>query len=191
MGVLERVVVIPLIATLSCAVGVAEAVAAPAPDVEYTQPVSIAFTSPCAAVEYTTAGGWIRLEIIRRAHHDRVTLRVMTSPHLWYWYGYDTTDPEYDPALPTLGDPDWVYDVSGDSRNRVVLVGRPSAAELSGDFTVTSRPDGVVGPSDRTVVHYLITYAVDTEGLTSATVTDLDVTCPDGTFIEDVSFVSS
>jgi hypothetical protein len=192
LGSLLRALVIGVVApALGLSVAAPAAVAAPLPDTEYTQSVSIFYDNPCAGSEFTTSGGWIRLDLTKRVQGDRLTLRATLSPHLWYWYGYNKTDPGYDPTLPTLGDPDWVYDITGSSKDRAVLVGRPSAADVTGEFTVSARAGGEAGPSDGLVVHYVVTYSIDADGMSLATVTDLDITCPNGTFIEDVPFVSS
>lgn len=174
-------------ATLAAALLVPPATAVAAPpqtETTYTnRGVSIVGENPCAENEFLSAGGWIRLDLIKNIRADRVRIRATLLPHLWHWYGWNEADPNYDPAFPTLGDPDWVYAVSGSSRDRLVLEGYPSTGEFVGEFTITGP-----GPSNGLVVRYVVTYGFNAEGIETVQVTRIDFVCPDGTVITNVPF---
>ena len=140
--------------------------------------------NPCAENEFLALGGWIRLDVTRRVQHGQLAaIRATLSPHMWSAAGWDEIDPDYDPAIPNLGDPDWVYAASGSSRDRTELDGQPTSGVLNGEFELSGS-----GPSDGLVVRYAVTYSVNEYGLTSAEITRIDFVCPDKTVVENLPF---
>ncbi len=176
---------------------VARAAAAP-PEREFgvltDHGVTIYGDNVCApTVEFHAALFYVALDLVQNPHRERLSIRAVLSPAVQFshWYGYDKTDPDYDPTIPHLGDPDWVYDLSGSSRSRAFLTltpSAPSSADLEGEFSLTPRAGSVAGPSAGLVVHYVVTYRIDEQGMRTIEVTDVDFTCPDGTFVEEVPF---
>ncbi len=153
--------------------------------------VSIFGDNPCApAEEFHAALFYIGLDLVKHVHNERLSIRAVLSPatQFSHWYGYDKSDPDYDPSIPNLGDPDWIYDLSGSSRSRAVLTSSATSAELEGEFVLMPRAGTPAGPSAGLVVHYVVSYGTDGQGMTTIAVTDVDFTCPDGTFVEEVPF---
>ena len=92
----------------------------------------------------------------------------------WHWYGWRTTDPEFDPTVPHAGDPDYVYALSGSSRARASIESLPGSTLLEGQLRVSG-----TGPSAGLTIHYAVEYIH--ADFISAEVTARFAECPDGT----------
>jgi hypothetical protein len=168
-----------MVAVLGIAALVAPAVAKPvAETIHTTHGVSAELYNPCSADEYLALAGYLELETIRRnTTSGGVSLRATIRPleGTWHWFGWNTTDPDFDPAVPRVGDPDNVYAVSGATRVRGTIDQLPGSVLLSGSLTVTGS-----GPSNGITIGYTLEYVIDADGMASAEVTDLTITCLDG-----------
>jgi hypothetical protein len=141
--------------------------------------VSLYLYNPCAADEFVSAAGYLELQTVRRSTTtDGVRVRTSIRPleGTWHWYGWRTTDPDFDPTIPHAGDPDFVYAVSGSTRDRATIETVPGSATLTGSFVISGS-----GPSSGISVLYTVTYMVG--DFISAEVTELALACTDGSVV--------
>ena len=141
--------------------------------------VSLFTYNPCDSGEFVAASWYIELDTVRRyTNSGDVVIRAVMEPLAgqWHWYGWRTTDPEFDPTVPHAGDPDYVYTLAGSSRARASIEPLPGATLLEGELAVSGE-----GPSAGLTIHYVVEHS-HIESI-SAEVTAVSAECPDGTLI--------